>query len=203
MRILQQHHSWKIATFITVVLSFLFPVSSGGGYVPDQMPVPVQTQFTLFRKILKFDRNLKTRCGNEVVIGIAFQGAYRPSLAVKEQVTTILSDKSFTIEGLPVSAQEFDLGRIHDIEKELKARKINILYITPLQAYPLDDIINATHNLHILTLTGVSSYVEEGVSVGLDTEIDDRPKILIHRRNSLLEGADFQANLLKLAKIYD
>lgn len=181
----------------------MFPAVSGSGYTPERMPVPVQAQFTLFRKILKFDRNLKTRCGSEVVIGIAYQGTYRPSLTVKEQVADILSDKSFIIEGVPVSVQELDLARVHDVEKELKSRKITLLYITPLQAYSLDDITKATRNLHILTLTGVSAYVQEGVSVGLDTEIDDRPKILINHKSSLLEGADFQANLLRLAKIYD
>jgi hypothetical protein len=199
----QQYRPWKAAVIAAVLLLLLFPVKSGGGYAPDGMPVPVPTQFALFKKILKFDRNLKTRSGNGVVAGIAFQGGYRPSLNAKEQAAGILADNSFTIESLSVSVQELDLGRIQDVEKELRLRKITLLYIAPLQAYPLADIIRATRNLHILTLTGVSSYVQEGVSVGLDTEIDDRPKILINRKSSLLEGADFQANLLKLAKIYE
>ena len=43
-------------------------------------------------------------------------------------------------------------------------------------------------------------YVEAGLSVGLDIE-RDRPQIVVNLEASRAEGADFGAQLLKLARV--
>lgn len=194
----------RIFLAVAGAIFLLFPGYSGGGAAESGgISMPVSTQFELFRKILKFDRNLKTRAGNAVAVGVLFQSSFRLSQVVKEQAIAALSDKNYTIEGIKVTPQEIDASKITDLEKELRTRNITLLYIAPTQAFRLDELLRITRSLKVLTLTGVPEYVAAGVSVGLGTEQDDRPKILINRTSAALEGADFQAYLLKLAKIYE
>jgi hypothetical protein len=56
-------------------------------------------------------------------------------------------------------------------------------------------------NKSILTITGVPSYVEGGISIGLGLKSNSKPEILVNMGSIKSEKHDISSQLLKLAKI--
>ncbi len=77
---------------------------------------------------------------------------------------------------------------------------IDILYITPLRATGIKEIIRACGAGKILTLTGVPEYVTDGVAIGIGIK-GEKPRILINITSAKNEGSDFSSQLLKLAMV--
>jgi hypothetical protein len=167
----------------------------------QEMPVPLRVQFPLLMKILTFDRNLKARIGSEICIGIVYQKRHRASQDARDDLIRAISESSFrTVEGLPVRSVDIDLGERTNLAEEVGRLGANILYVTPLRAYPLDRISSLSRERRLLTLTGVPEYVSSGLTVGVG-ERDGKPLILIGLSASRAEGADFSSQLLKLATV--
>jgi YfiR/HmsC-like len=72
--------------------------------------------------------------------------------------------------------------------------------VSPLRAFAVEDVVLLARSSQITTLTGVPRYVETGCAIGLDLK-GDRPHILINLAASRAEGADLNAQLLKLARL--
>lgn len=163
--------------------------------------VPVEMQFELLTKILIFDRSLKKRAGQEIVIGLAYQSLYRESLSVKDEFLGMAEKvPDLRIDGLPVRFVAIELKSGARLEDLLAANKIGVLYVAPLRAYDVEAIAEATHALKIMSLTGVPEYARKGLAVGFDS-VGGRPKILINLGGAKAEGCDFSSQLLNLATV--
>jgi hypothetical protein len=53
----------------------------------------------------------------------------------------------------------------------------------------------------ITSLTGVPEFVDRGVAIGIGVKPDKRPDILINLLSSRKEGSDFDASLLRIARV--
>lgn len=165
------------------------------------MPVPVEVQFSLFSKILPFDRNFKTRAESSITIGILYQRTFRMSLHAKEDMVRLLQASRRTIDGKPVRFVELDLTEDLDSLNANLLRSVDVLYVAPLRAVNISSISTLTRTQRILSLTGVPEYVANGLAVGIGTK-GERPEILINLSAAKTEGADFSSQLLKLAKVF-
>lgn len=166
----------------------------------QEMALPTSVQYPLFLKILTFDRNLKTQRKDGINIGILYQGNFRLSVDVQDEILALADDSAYqTIDGLPVHCIPVDLDRI-TLDDAHFPSEVNVLYIAPLRAIDVREIAQFSQKKHLPLLTGVSAYVEEGVAVGLDTK-QDRPLILVNLQAAKEEGCDFSSQLLKLSKI--
>jgi hypothetical protein len=72
--------------------------------------------------------------------------------------------------------------------------------VTPLRAADLRLLMAAARTSRITTVTGVPEYVETGLAIGIGVK-GERPEIVINLTASRAEGADLDAQLLKLARI--
>ena len=167
----------------------------------QEMAVPIDAQFPLFLKMFIFDRNFKTRVGDEVVIGIVYQKKFRASLNVKNKIINEISG-IFTesVEGTSVRYVPIDMGDRPDLERAVSKHNVDILYATPLRALEIGEITAVSRARKILTLTGVPDYVESGLTVGIGVK-GKRPQIIINLSAAKAEEVDFNSRLLKLAKI--
>lgn len=166
----------------------------------QEIAVPIDIQYPLFLKILTFDRNLKARVGAEIVIGVVYQKKFRVSfLTCEEFVTAINTSPIKKIEKLPVKYVLIDLDST-EISTALSNNAVDMLYVTPLRAVEIKQIVGICHDRHLTTLTGVVDYVEQGLGIGIGIK-DKKPKIIINLPASKAEGLDFSSELLKLAKI--
>lgn len=162
--------------------------------------VPVEVQYPLLLKILTFDRNLKSRVGAELVLGVVYQGKYKASEQAKNLFIRQLQQSAINrVEGIPIRPTTIDLDQ-SDLGAFITAEKVDLLYILPLRAYDLAQISQTSSSYKVLTLTGVPAYVEAGMAVGIGVK-GDRPQIIINLSAAKKAGADFSSQILKLAKV--
>ena len=162
------------------------------------MPAPMQA--SLFAKILTFDRNLKARAGSELKIGVLYQKKVRPSLQVKEEFLRAMCAPDQRIEGLPVRCVAIEWTGATDLEAAVAREGVRVLYVAPLRAAAIEEIVAVSRARKITTLTGVPEYVEKGIALGLALRAE-RPLILVHLAAARAEGADLNSQLLKLARV--
>ena len=162
------------------------------------MPLPVKDQMPLFLKILSYDKNLPER-GNEVVIGVVYQERYRHSLRAKNELVAVMQQFG-ALSGRPIRLVPLAIDEKTSPAAVLADPRINVFYVSPLRAFDIERITAVSRAQEIVTLTGVPSYLEEGLSVSLDVK-GGRPQILINLPASEAEGADFHSQLLKVARV--
>lgn len=159
------------------------------------MDVPVELQVPLFLKVLTFDRRMTARAPDTVVVAVVFQKGNRVSVTAKDEVLRALRGiASATIRPMLIDLDEQVLG------VALDSASASLVYVTPLRAVDLANVAAATRSARVTSVTGVPRYVEGGLAVGVRLQ-GERPKLLINLRAARAEGADFSAELLKLAVV--
>ncbi|HEY7614921.1 MAG TPA: YfiR family protein [Gemmatimonadales bacterium] len=195
----------RVVTSLTagLLLAGLLGGSAGGAWAQDT-PVPVELQVQIMVKILNFDRKLPERVGGRLTVGVLYQGRYRTSANVGGEVCRTLMGLPRAalgaLETLQLSCLAIDLDETPDLAAALKRERIQVLYVSPLRAFAVEDVVALTRAGRITTLTGVPRYVETGCAIGVDMK-GDRPEILINLPASRAEGAELNAQLLKLARV--
>jgi hypothetical protein len=166
-----------------------------------EMPVPPPMQASLFAKILTFDRNLKARAGKDLRIGVLYQRKVRSSLEAQEEfLLAMCGDPGKRIEGLALSCVAIEWTSAQDVESALVRKGIRILYVAPLRAVAIEEIVAISRARKITTFTGVPEYVDRGIALGLSLRAE-RPLIVVHVAGARAEGADIDSQLLKLARV--
>jgi hypothetical protein len=160
----------------------------------QEVPVPVRVQVPLLFRILSFDRNLARRRAGDLVVAVLYQSRNRSSLAIAEEVTLLLGSLSST------EAVGIDLDKVTDLRAALAQSGGQVLYVSPLRGVEISGIVRVSRGAGVTTVTGVPRYVEEGISIGLDLKAE-RPEIVVNLEGARAEGADFTAQLLKLARL--
>src|SRR5687767_1261167 len=163
----------------------------------QDMDVPVQIQVALFLKVLTFDRNLVVSPSSEIVVGVVFQSKYRSSVAAKNIAMTALLE---TRNKRKIRAIAIDLDR-ETLITALPRHRPSVLYVAPLRAIEIGDLATVARNANVTTLTGVTEYVALGLAISVRLQ-GERPKLVINAEAAKAEGADFSAELLKLAQIW-
>jgi YfiR/HmsC-like len=183
--------AWAARAMVLVLLSG--PRLSAEPLAADQQVLPLL-------KVLIFDRNFEHRVHDELTIGVVFVPADPASVRAKNEVVKTLSNdlKNYAIKRLPIRHVAIEFTSAREVEAAVRANKVNLLFVTPLAGANLDDLLTISHSYGIPTMTGVPEYVERGVAVGIRQE---KPQILIHLKNARTEGIDFDASLLRIAKI--
>ena len=167
----------------------------------EEMALPVQRQAELLLTILRYDRNLKTKAGSELAIGIVHDPSDRDSAkATTEFGSAVFQYRGKTVSQLPIRHYDIEYTNNAGLERFVKQKGISVLYIAPGNARNLGNILQLSQELHLTTATGVPDYVRRGASVGL-TLAQDRPQILINLQSSKAEGSEFTASLLRLEAV--
>ena len=176
---------------------FLGSVSLPPPAVSQEMATSVDVQFSLFFRVLTYDRNLSHWAPHGVVIGIVFQPQVRASVLAKNAALRqqVPSEAGFTVRMVPIA-----LASIADVAEAAALAGCNALYVTPMRAVDLGEIAAAGRDHGMLTLTGVAEYVPAGIAVGIGVR-DDRPEILVNLAAARAAGADFSSQLLLLARV--
>jgi hypothetical protein len=159
----------------------------------------VAVQVPLFLKVISFDRQLRARGQTEYVVAIAYQSGNRASVDARDEVARAIKAEHPTVLGLPVRVVMVDLDH-ESVSECLKAHGASLLYIAPLRAVDVGAIASTASAAGVTTVTGVPQYVSQGVAVGVRLQ-RERPRILINLQGARSQGADFAAELLKLADV--
>lgn len=167
----------------------------------QEMVLPSGLQVQIFLKAMTFDRNLKKRSGDRIVVGVLYQKEYRESVVAQERIIASgQSAEAREISSIPLEFIPVELPSQPDLRQILKELDIDVLYIVPLRAVDVGGLLDVTRSMQVVTVTGVPEYVERGVSMGFGVK-GEKPLILVNLNASRLEGAEFTAQFLKLTKI--
>lgn len=173
-------------------------VAGAGAAKAQDMEIPVSTQISLFLKVLEFDRRLGETVNGVLTIGVVFQSGSRQSTAARDDAVRSIAQLAADGER-QIRVVDVDVDR-DDWRSATAVHRMDMLYVTPLRGAPIMDICATARAVGATTFTGVPKYVEQGIAVGV-RRLGNRPKLLVNLRVARLEGADFSAELLKLAQV--
>ncbi|MBU2583915.1 MAG: YfiR family protein [Bacteroidetes bacterium] len=164
------------------------------------MEIPATIQISILLKTLSFDRKLSERSGDELNMLIIYQGNYTTSQLANKEVSEALNKLSINkVEGIPIKYYFLNIDESNLLSAVIKY-EINLIYVCPLRGISLKTITSISREKSIISFTGIPSYVESGISIGVGLK-RDKPQIVINLTSSKAEGADFSSQLLKLSKV--
>ena len=179
--------------FLTLLSFFILSANIA---FADDMPLPINLQVVMFTKIFSYDKNMKSKAGDTIKIGVLV-GSSAKSKSTKDSFLGALKAVGSKKFGeFSIAFEEIELSELGS----LKSKGINVLYVTPDNKDKIASIKKASQSAQVLTITGVPEYVESGLAVGLELK-GDSPKIIVNLSSAKAENADFSSNLLKLARI--
>ncbi|HEV8122686.1 MAG TPA: YfiR family protein [Gemmatimonadales bacterium] len=185
-------------------LALLALILNGRAAQAQGMEAPADVQVPLLFKILTFDRKLADRVpGDDIVIAILFQAEYHPSMRARDQVVEALTDMlGSTISGHPVRWVLLELRDAASLRSALKRSQVAVIYVTPFRGLDLRFITEVARAEGITTFTGVPTYVEEGLALGIGID-DERPQIIVNISAARAEGSDFTSQLLRVSRVVE
>jgi hypothetical protein len=167
----------------------------------EEAPIPADLQVELLLKIYSFDRNLAAGDRGELVVGVLVQRRYRASFDAAQEILDALRDAAGPgATGRRLRAQPIVAEAPEELPAALDRTPVDILYVTPLRAFGVEQISTAARARRVRTVTAVADLVERGLAVGLRLR-DDRPEIVINLSAAVAEGADFSSQLLSHARV--
>ena len=167
----------------------------------QEMPIPIDVQVPLLLKVLKYEKTLPQRAGDEVVIGVLFQKKFRNSLNARDGFNEAFSQAGLSeLLDRPTRRVDIEFVGTEEIGAIIERDGIDILYVAPLRAASLSSVVDAASAHKTLTLSGVPDYAENGVMVSV-TERRNRPSILLNLNTASAAGVTFSSELLKVAQI--
>jgi YfiR/HmsC-like len=191
--------SRPLARALTIL--FFFFALSPPLRAAEPTALPVDQQLPLLIKVLTYDRNLETKAGPRLSIGIVHEPGHRDSgTAAHELAGALAKYRNKTVKGLPLRHFTIEYKSVTELERTVIANRISALYLAPGTDAALEAILKLSRQLDLTTLTGTPAYVEKGVAVGVGASAGG-PQILINLASARAEGCDFGASLLEIATI--
>jgi hypothetical protein len=185
-----------ITSFLFIVLSFY-----GKTEAEDKMLVPPRVQIPILFKILTYDRNFEGKIGDSLIIGILYNSQDTESRKAKKEISDVLDSLSAkTVKNVPFNYVILDYSSEKSLGDLIDSNGIDVLYLAPGGQRCLKSIVQISQKVKILTMTGITDYVKEGISLGIGLK-ENKPEIWVNLDSTKAEGSDFDANFLKLCEI--
>jgi len=179
----------SIKFIVLFILMFSFSFSA----FAENMPIPTKIQSVMILKILAYDKNLPSRVGGDVKIGI-FNTGSSASIKVKNSIMSELN----ALSSQKISGLSFSVVEISSVSA---LSSVDVIYVTPDSSGVLSSIRSVAQSSNKITITGVPEYVRHGnVSIAIDSR-DNKPKILVNLDVANAEGSDFSSKLLSLSEV--
>ena len=190
----------KGARSVLVILLLLAGASTVAS--SQEMTVPVDVQYPLLMKVFATTRGFAGRVGQELVIGIVYQPKFRRSVDARDALVEAIGQVSTTpLESIPIRVVDCPLGdAAADPATVFGDTAIDLIYIAPLRAVDVKMLTTFAGERPVMTCTGVPAYVDDGVTVGVDSK-GNRPQILINLAAAKTERIEFPHQLLQLASV--
>jgi hypothetical protein len=162
--------------------------------------VPFDVQVPLVLKALTYDRNLKTRSGEQVRIAVV-----SPAKASREVTEEFLSSVSSlpdrTVNGLPVTFREITVADEAGFDQALRGGRWAAAYVLPgFRADELSQVKRVCASRQVLAVAAEVDDVERGMAFGVGAA-GGKPQIVVNLPNAKASGTDFDLALLRLARV--
>ncbi len=89
-----------------------------------------------------------------------------------------------------------------DVWKAVDQKGLNILYLSPGLGDMLTKISGFAQAKKILLITGEAEHLKSGAALGAIMR-DEKPKILLHQKAAVSQGADFDVRMSRIVERVD
>ena len=183
------------------VLAFASILSLAATGVDNIPRIACDIQFDLTLKILTFDRNLRLRVGEELIIGIVYDNDSPASAQVKMEMERAIEDSAFkSVDRIPIRKMVLDISRSGNWTADLAKSGVDLVYLTPLREQALIRMLGICRKMKLMTVASLPEYPARGATIGFEPP-GGKPVIIINLRAAGAEGADFSSRLLSMAKV--
>jgi hypothetical protein len=134
------------------------------------------------------------------VILVLYQEGFRASKTATTEF--IAAARAASIQGRRVRTVKAEIGDGGGLAAELRKHGAAVVYLAPLRALDVAPVAASVTRAGVITMTGVPGYSEFGVPVAIGVRAG-RPHIRINLGAARAAGADFGAQLLKLAELVE
>ena len=189
------------AVAAVMLAAALLPTVAGA----ERMPIPPDVQVALLLKILTYDRSFQYKAKSAVSIGVIFVPGDPESVQAKDAIVKTLGQLGGrTIKNLPIKSVLIPFTNAKDFPADLKkawqTNSVNVFYVAPGSSALLAEVTKLSHAQGVTTATGVPEYVNQGIAIGIDAQ-QNKPQIVINLPSSKSEGSEFDASLLRIARV--
>lgn len=192
-------HYKKMISMMGVICFLLATVYASYGLGKDSTRLPLDLEFKLLIKASTYNRAQKQKDPEMLRIGLL----HTQEDHSKDYVQQILKkfgtldlkvrQYRFTLIPMPVDHQD-------NLISEAQKDDIHIFYVAPGTDTQLPAILQASESLKVLTITGVSDYVYEGLTLGVSIR-GSRPEFLYNEDHASRDGTDFDSNFLRMVRV--
>ena len=188
---------------VLVSLVLIFSFFCGQLARAEDQRLPVVHRVAILLKMLTYDQRLKLRCRTGIRIGVIGVSKDKDSMAVaNETYKAMEKGKGKRIEGLPLSVDMVEIKDPKDVWKAVDKNNLNILYLSPGLSGMLEKISGFAQAKKILLITGEAEHLQSGAALGAVLR-GEKPKILLHQKAAVSQGADFDVRMSRIVERVD
>lgn len=157
-------------------------------------------QAAIITRALAYDRNMKDRAGDAVVVGVLVKAGAEDN--AKEMIDAFKGLEKFAVHGLPFRVVRLDYSNPQALRDAVKDQGIDALYVTAALEGEVENVSWVTRERKVITIGSKPSQVQKGLTLGVFI-VDGKQQILINVGASKQEGAAFSSDLIRLAKVIE
>ncbi|MFC1654183.1 hypothetical protein ACFL2F_00110 [Myxococcota bacterium] len=188
---------------VLVSLILTFSLFYGQLARAEDQRLPAVHRVAILLKMLTYDQRLKLRCRNGIRIGVIGVSKDKDSMAVAQETFQAMEKgKGKRIEGLPLTVDIVEIKDSKDVWKAVDKKSLNILYLSPGLEGMLKKISGFAQAKKILLITGEAEHLKSGAALGAVLR-GEKPKILLHQKAAVSQGADFDVRMSRIVERVD
>jgi hypothetical protein len=162
--------------------------------------VPLELQVQLLQKIVRYDQNFLRRASGLVRTLLVVDGKQPDSTRAGQTARALLREQK-DIGGLPHEEQIVAYTDAPSVRRAVESGRFGIVYLMRGIGRSARDIAAALSGADVLSVSAVPGHVPEGVVLGFDL-VSSQPKLLTNLTAASKQGVAFQAQAIKLMKVY-
>ncbi len=163
--------------------------------------VPPQRQAAVLGRVLAYDRSMKERAGDSVVVAVLYRSGNGPSEECSQHMFDgFRTIERFVLHGLPFKTTRIAYDASGDWRQTLRSAGVDALYVCLGLDDDIDTIAAAARQRKITTMGAREDFVTRALALGV-FESDSKPVIVLNYAASKEEGAVFGNDLLGVAKV--
>lgn len=168
----------------------------------EEVSVPVSLQINLLLKVASYDKNLRRRAGDRVLVAVLVNPTRADSGRVAAQALAALAEAG-DVDGLPVMPLAVEYTDSSALARLADETRIAVLYVTPgFTLAELDGIAQAFDGKSVLSAGALAKYTERGTVLGFDL-VGGKPKLLVHLLRAKRQNVELSSAVLKLMRVIE
>lgn len=164
----------------------------------DELPVNLQAE--LVTRLAAYDRNMKTRSGDSVVVLVLVKSGDEDSARSASQLTAALH-RAPKVGTLPVTVQTVAWVDAKALVASTRSAHAGVVFVTAALSPEIPEMAGALDKVDVLTIAPSAEMTRKGSVLGFEL-VSSRPKLFINLTQAERQNVAMPAEVLKLMTVY-